>query len=540
MNAPNIKFVPTFQELWDRGRFSIPQFARDFLDIDPFPHQIRWFTESVWSVERVFVAGNRAGKTFSSAIKHLHHALYQTRNPKYAKMTQRYVRVNVALSLDMAQIAYQIAVNRAQDSPLYKQFILEDECKSYPFPVFVVGDGKKGRKGFRSELWARSTANGAKFLLGKDVDGFSFDECAFQPDGREVTEKVLLMRLADRSGTIDYVSSPNGHNWYYDLFMETQRPPAEMKPPNYYFGMTSSSYENGSIDHDRLRINETRFSEAERKQNVLGVFADINGVFSGTSIEGCYRGVDYSLPVNPKPGSQYIKAWDFAALRDETVCIVVCIDEKPAEVVYVGHWGGDGSGIGFVGDGGIYEQVARIHSMYPGPTYGDSTGPAGKLVLETLTKQYGVPMQESDISGSRGRAKENLIAAGRQALDARAVKFPYVTATQKLVSQLRYYQMDDENMATDYVMAFCIMAEAMRKEGFTEAPLPPESGAAWGTSTSGPILDECDCEFNNDMTWCRTHHLPLNPGEACCKGEQLKTMVASVQVPRVARLSDIM
>lgn len=521
MNVPNLKFVPTFNEIWDRGRFSIPQFARDFLDIESFPHQVQWFTESVWAVERVFVAGNRAGKTFSSAIKHLHHLIYQTRQPKYAHMTQRFIRVNVALSLDMAQIAYQIAVNKAQDSPLYRQFILEEECKAYPFPVFVVGDGRRGKKGWRSELWARSTASGAKFLLGKDVDGFSFDECAFQPDGREVVEKVLLMRLADRSGTIDYVSSPNGKNWFYDLFEETQKPPHLQRPPNYFYGMTSSSYSNCAIDHDRLRINEERFSEAERKQNIMGVFADVNGVFSGTSIENCYRGVDYSLPIAPASGALYLKAWDFAALRDSTVGIVLRIDKKPCEVVDVIRMGGDGSGIGFVGEDGIYEQVAKTHATYPGVTYGDSTGPAGKMILESLFKTYGVPMKESDISGSRGRAKENLIAAGRQALDGRKIVFPYVPQTQKLVSQLRYYQLKDENIATDYVMAFCILAEALRKELMEDDPLPDEPGAVWLSSNSaaGALGDACDCRLTNDMIWCTRHHLPVPKGTVCCGGE---------------------
>lgn len=520
MLTPNLKFVPTFTEIWDMCRFSIPNFCRYFLDIEAQENQQRWFNESVWAVERVFVAGNRAGKTYGAAIKHLHHILFQTRQPKYAHMTQRYVRANVALSLDMAQIAYQIAFNKAQDSPLYKQFILEDECKAYPFPIFVVGDGKKGRKGWRSELWARSTASGAKFLLGKDLDGINFDEAAFQPDGREVVEKVLLMRLADRSGQLDYTSSPNGMNWYYDLFMETQKPPHLMRPPQYYYGMTSSSYDNKTIDHERLRINETRLSEAERKQNIMGIFADVNGVFSGTSIENCYRGVDYSLPIAPVSNALYLKAWDFAALRDSTVGLVLRIDKKPCELVDVIRMGGDGGGTGFVGEGGIYEQVAKTHAMYPGATYGDSTGPAGKMVLESLTKTYGVPMKESDISGSRGRAKENLIAAGRQALDARKIIFPYVPQTQKLVSQLRYYQLKDENLATDYVMAFCILSEALRKELMEDDPLPDEPGAVWLSSASaGAVGDECDCRLTNDMVWCTRHHLPVPKGTVCCGGE---------------------
>lgn len=527
-NPPNLKFVPLFTEIYDECRYSIPNFARHFLELDVFDHQRKWFTENVWAVERVFVAGNRAGKTFSAAIKHLHHILYQTRQPKYAKLTQRYVRANVALSLDMAQIAYQIAVNRAQDSTLYRQFILEDECKAYPFPVFVVGDGKKGRKGWRSELWARSTASGAKFLLGKDVDGFNFDEAAFQPDGREVVEKVLLMRLADRSGQIDYTSSPNGKNWYYDLFMETQKPPHLMRPVNYYYGMVSSSYENKAIDHDRLRINEQRFSEAERLQNIMGVFAEVNGVFSGTSIESCYRGIDYSLPVKPEKDALYIKAWDFAALRDATVGYVARVDRNPAELVFAVKLGGENTGVGFVGAEGIYEQVAKVHHMYPGPTYGDSTGPAGKLILETLTKSYAVPMKESDVAGARGRAKENLIAAGRQALEAKRIIFPYVPGTQELVNQLRYYQLKDENIATDCVMAFCILAEAIRKESFSEELPPDETAAVWATGRGVATYGDCTCELTNDFQWCRTHHLPIIAGTTCCDGERFEVQT----VPR--------
>ncbi len=516
-------------ELFDECRYDITRFSQRFLDIDPTEPQKKWFSEEPWSVIRMWVAGARSGKSTAGAIKLLHHALFQTRPPKYAHMTHKYILVNVALTLDMASIVFNIALNTATDSHIYRQFLVEKDLKMQPFPQIVVGDGKRGQHGFRSEIWARSSGN-PTYLLGKNFDGCCFDESASQPDGLKVLEDVLLMRLVDRSGRLDMISTGNGLNWYRDMYLQTQVSPESMRPAHYMFGMSSSSRDNPHIDQDRININAERLSPEAKMQQIDGLFADINGVFNSFDIEKCYKGQDYSIPIagiTPVEGATYCTGWDFGGVLDPSVCLVARVDVTPAELVYCAEFGGRINPQSFVGDRGVYNQVSKIYHRYPGPVYGDTTGPAGKLIFDTLNNEYGVPLKESDVAGQRGEAKKSLVLSGRNALQGRKIVFPYVPATKPLIDELRFYQLKDVNLKTDYVFAFCILAEGMRKESYIEEEVPnvPSVWAKAGTQIEG-----CNCRLTSDLAYCLQHHMPIKDSLCCGMEEELRNMIVPQQV----------
>jgi hypothetical protein len=71
-----------------------------------------------------------------------------------------------------------------------------------------------------SEITARTSQNRGEYILGNDYDYINFDEVAFELHPDYVVNEVLTMRLADRKGTLDLVSTPRGRNWFYQRYLK--------------------------------------------------------------------------------------------------------------------------------------------------------------------------------------------------------------------------------------------------------------------------------------------------------------------------------
>lgn len=448
-----------FVEVWERGRWDITQFAHDFLDIDLHEGQQRWVNTAPWADERFLASGNRWGKSLLSGVKSLHHCLYQTRLPKYAEMTSRYIAVNLSITMDMSLVVWDWAFIRALDSPLYRRFVREDECRRTPFPIMIVGSGGKGKDVWRSEFWARSTVKKGRYLLGKDFDFVNYDEAARDPDGPIVRDDVLIMRMADRNGRIDYTSTGNFRNWYYQEFVQAKQAweAREDKSGAIQYAQTGSSYENPYIDHDKLKRNEERLPEEFRDQNIYGGFASSSIIFSLDDIQKCYAGQDYRLPAKPTKAGEYIGAIDWGRKEDETVILVTRINRKPAKLVYAKSMGGSGTTWE-----DIYREVSAVYEDYNHPfLLIDSTGQQGDIHLQTLRNTYGIQKVEGyNFAGTKSR-KQDLITTGQRALQGRWFRWPYIA---ELYDQLAFYDYNDKNLKTDWVMAFCLMSMAYVRE----------------------------------------------------------------------------
>lgn len=456
-NLAGFRFIPTFEQVFDRGRWDVVQFGRDFLDVELHPGQAQWVETHPWADERYLASGNRFGKTWVTAIKGLHHAFYQTRLPRFAELTHRYVVVNLSITLDMAEIGWDTAFTRALDSKLFNRFVIEDECRRTPFPSLVIGGGGKGRGAWRSEFWARSTAKRGKYLLGKDFDYVSYDEAARDPDAPSVRDDVLLMRLADRNGRIDYVSTGNFKNWYYKEFVKAEEEYAKSGAESRIYAQTGSSYDNPHIDHDKLARNEERMSEEFVRQNVYGGFADVAAVFQPEDVEQCYKGIDYPLPYKVVKDATYVAGIDWGRKEDETVIIVLQTDVSPARIAYARAMGGYDT----TWDD-IYKTVHSVHKRYNDAfLLIDSTSQAGDLHMETLTQQYKIESVAGYNFAGRGARKEDLITIGQRATQDRSVIWPYIP---ELYDQLVFYSFDDKHLDTDWVMAFCLACLARKRQ----------------------------------------------------------------------------
>ncbi len=469
-----VNVPPAFKEIWERGRYDIVQFGRDFCDFDAtavgpekLPHvgEIAWFTNHPWARERFLACANRWGKTISASVKLRHHLLYQTRKARYAHLTNEYRALSLSMTISMARLAFDDAFYGGMDNPLYRRFIVDDECHVAPRdpqPIMVVGQGGRSQGIWRSELWARGTTKAARHLLGIDLDFANFDEAARDPNGKQIREDVLLMRLLDREGRLDYTSTGNGKNWYWELFMAGRKDEEGKR----FYSQTGPVHENPSIPREAIEDAESRMSAAMREQNIYGGFADVGVFFSFEAIQSCYKDVEYYMPVDPERGAGYVMAGDFGRKQDKTVVLVAETDTLPAKIVF-----GEAMGLGteYPDWPDIFKRVAEIHRTYNNaPLLIDSTAMGGDMAYQLLPSEYGVSSIDGHQIGGHRKTKESLLITGQQALLGRKIIWPFVPALREMCDQLAFYVVEDKNISTDWVMAFCLLAEQLQRKVYQE------------------------------------------------------------------------
>jgi len=470
-----VRVPPTFVEIWERGRYDVEQFGRDFCDFDAasvglekLPHQgeIDWFKNSPWAKERILACGNRWGKTLSASVKLRHHLLYQTRKARYAHLTNEYRALSLSMTISMARLAFDDAFYGGMAHPLYRPFIADEECHTAPRdpqPIMVVGQGGRGKDTWRSELWARGTTKAGRHLLGIDLDFINYDEASRDPSGKKIREDVLLMRLLDREGRIDYTSTGNGKNWYWELFMQGRKDEGNKR----FYSQTGPVHENPTISKEAIKDAESRMSAAMREQNIYGGFADVGVFFSFDKIQDCYKDIDYHIPTDPVRDSQYIMSGDFGRKQDKTVILVAETDTIPAKIVF-----GEQMGMGtpYPDWPDIFRRVAEIHRTYnKAPILIDSTAMGGDMAYQLLPSEYGVSPIEGHQVGGHRKTKESLLITGQQALLGRKIVWPFVPVLREMCDQLAFYTIEDKNISTDWVMAFCLLAEQLERKVYSGA-----------------------------------------------------------------------
>jgi hypothetical protein len=231
-------------------------FAREFLEIEPHPGQIRWLKNSN-KPENALHTGNRWGKSQVQAIKILHRCVFKIRKLKY-NTASRYEAVNASITQDQANIVFDKVTRLIKGKK--KIELLIKNVKFAPFPHIIFGNG--------AIFWARSTQRRGEYLLGHDYDYFNFDEVAFEPHPEYVVNQVIQMRLADRAGTLDYTSTPKGKNWFYKKCQELR------KNPETGYVQKGDSRENPYISSEYLLRKLKTLPLQKIAQNISGEFVD--------------------------------------------------------------------------------------------------------------------------------------------------------------------------------------------------------------------------------------------------------------------------
>lgn len=347
---------------WRRGLEEPAFFAERFLEVDLHPGQRQWLTHST-SRENVLVTGNRWGKSFVSAVKLLYHAIYRIRPLKY-DVCNRYRAVVASITQNQANLVFSQALRLARQTPLISPLI--SDLVWTPYPTLTFGNG--------ATIESRSTQNRGEHLLGNDYDLFIFDEVAFEMSPEYVVEEVILMRLADREGRLDLVSTPNGKNWFYRRAREITTAGRQG-----YF-QAGDSRDNPHVSAEYLNERVMYFSESRLKQNIMGQFVDAGGeILKGEYVDAA---LDTFRPCGDDLAAAnrlYISGWDLARKKTATVGITVEVSGELARVVALERFRQFDWMI-------VLEKIRQRQAQYPGRLVIDATG-LGDVVVEQL-KDY--------------------------------------------------------------------------------------------------------------------------------------------------------
>ena len=288
-------------------------FSRAVLGIEPHPGQAAWLAGSNKN-ENLLATGNRWGKSFIQAIKILHRTVFKIRSPKNDG-DGRYNIAVASITQDQANIIFNAAVRIVRMSPFLSG--LKTSLKRTPYPELILGNG--------SVITARTTQHRGQYLLGNDYDLFSFDEAAFETDPEYVINDVIMMRLADRNGKLDLISTPNGKNWFYRKMLELQ------KKSDYGFVQFGDSRDNPYLSERAIRARLANLPVDRVEQNIAGKFIDNDRtIFSTDDVD---RAVTDRTLEPYVDGHRYLSGWDLARKQTHTVGMTFDVTAKPYRMV---------------------------------------------------------------------------------------------------------------------------------------------------------------------------------------------------------------
>jgi phage FluMu gp28-like protein len=154
-------------------------------------------------------------------------------------------------------------------------------------------------------------------LRGAGLDLAVLDEAAFMEAA--VWPEVVRPMLVDRGGSALFLSSPNGRNWFWDLYQQG------LEPGNRQWrSFRFTSYDNpliapGELD-DLAQTTPDRVWRAE----YLAEFVDDEGqVFRGIR-----EAATAPLNAQPIPGRRYIAGLDWGRQNDFTVLVLIDADRR--------------------------------------------------------------------------------------------------------------------------------------------------------------------------------------------------------------------
>ncbi len=177
-----------------------------------------------------------------------------------------------------------------------------------PYATIYRGDRHIDLLG--GEIWVRS-ADDPQSLRGDGLDYVVLDEAAYMRE--EAWSQALRPALADRQGRALLISTPNGLNWYHDLYMRAQeRDDWEVRR---YPTSANPHISAAELDEARRELPELVYM-----QEFLAEFVDLRGA-------GIFRSAWYRYYDEPPPCERVTIGVDLAISRkttaDYTVIAVV-------------------------------------------------------------------------------------------------------------------------------------------------------------------------------------------------------------------------
>jgi len=349
--------------------------------------------------------------------------------------------VTASITQDQAAIIFDQAIRFVRQSEVLTALVTS--TVRTPFPKMTFGNG--------TIVEARSTQNRGEYLLGNDYDLFIFDEVAFETDPEYVVEEVIQMRLADREGRLDLVSTPNGRNWFCRRAQEI----IEGRRPGYF--QSGDSRENEHISRRFLDERVEYFSERRIQQNIMGQFVDSGGeILPGEYVDAALAAVR-AEPVPDSAtisGRRFITGWDLARKRTATVGVTIEVIGDHARVVALERFKMYDWTV-------VIEKVKRRQEAYPGQLVVDATG-LGDVVVDQL-REYN-PLSVLFTAASKAEMLTNVeLFHAKRAIAYDRWELPDGPGkTWSFEDELRAARWDDNNEC-DSLMALALALWPLRR-----------------------------------------------------------------------------
>jgi hypothetical protein len=246
---------------------------------------------------RVACWGRRAGKTLGCCNEHT------------KKGVERRHSLNwwVGPTYKQAEIAFETIVRAMRDQMTSRPNYTDLKFKLYS-SEFVFRSGEKPDN-----------------LRGDGIHHLTMDEC--RNIRARVWFEILMPMLTDTDGDADFISSPQGHDWFYQLYRYGQDP---LEPE--YWSFSAPSTINPYLPRDFIEEMRRKLPEDTFSQEILAVFlADAATVFKRVDSiirqpERVIEGNTYSEP--PLIGHHYVLGWDPAKHLDFSVIIVLDVSDS--------------------------------------------------------------------------------------------------------------------------------------------------------------------------------------------------------------------
>lgn len=259
-----------------------------------------------------------------------------------------------------------------------------------------------------SSIWIKSGDN-PDTLRGEGIDFLVIDEAALVR--KDVWEEALRPALSDKRGKAVFISTPAGHNWFFDLWTRGQD-----KAFSEYQSWRLPTSVNPYIQYEEIQEAQRSLPELVFRQEYLAEFlSDVGAVFRG--IKNCIMGV----LSDPKPNESYTLGVDLAKYSDFTV--LCCLDSRGHLVAFDRFNQIDWA-----------FQKARIIDMaekYRAKVIIDSSG-VGDPIFEDL-QRAGLNIEGYKFTNE---SKKQLIEGLSLAIEQRRVSFPDIPV---LINELKIF-----------------------------------------------------------------------------------------------------
>jgi len=299
----------------------------------------------------------------------------------------------------------------------------------------------------------RTTQDRAKALLGKDMNGISFDEAAFEPHLLMIYQEVLNLRRLSTGGPLHFIGTPSeGINDYAELWEKgnLDNPARDEK----FISFRLSTRDNIGYGLTQENFDDVVRQQAEYliPQNIDGYFIEARDAFFWSqSVLALYKPLEDD--VKPIRHHRYIQGVDPGISHDATWAITLDITERnKIRGVRIRKRSGKQS------ISAVVNMVREGHLLYSQDgafctTIVDSTGLGGRLFQQEFSMIR--PLRGFDFGGTKAK-KVELLNDLKAVIDKGQLELPMGGPWDELRRQLLIYKLDDKKLEQDAVMALAI------------------------------------------------------------------------------------